>query len=230
MITEEQLNHLYKFCRKHYVQYYDVQAELVDHLSSAIEDRMAANKSLGFEQALDQVYASFGIKGFADIVEANIKLVKKKSRSERKVLFLSYFTIPKLAFTVFIYLLLLTIGYSVPPYYKQHVLLCAALIVIFFEISSMIRTYRMFRSQKQQLLATTERWSVLAYSGFFLQVYFQSGFFGLFNSKLIISDLNYALVSLLILLLFIATLAHRNFIGKLFVFAKNKYPLAFESH
>ena len=36
-LTEEQIHELYKFTKKHYVEHYDVQTELVDHLANDIE-------------------------------------------------------------------------------------------------------------------------------------------------------------------------------------------------
>mgnify|MGYP000193300158 CR=1 FL=1 len=45
MITEVQYESLFAFCRKHYVQYYDVQVELVDHLAEAIEEKLKAEKA-----------------------------------------------------------------------------------------------------------------------------------------------------------------------------------------
>ena len=36
-LTEEQIQQLYKFTRQHYVEHYDVQTELVDHLANDIE-------------------------------------------------------------------------------------------------------------------------------------------------------------------------------------------------
>lgn len=83
MITEAQYESLYAFCRKHYVQYYDVQVELVDHLSEAIEEKMKTNPKLSFDQALDKVYAGFGIKGFADIVATRMEMVSKKKQKTK---------------------------------------------------------------------------------------------------------------------------------------------------
>jgi hypothetical protein len=48
MLSQEQLQELFSFCEKHFVQYYDVQVELVDHLANAIEAEMAANPKRSF--------------------------------------------------------------------------------------------------------------------------------------------------------------------------------------
>ena len=36
-VNSNQIDRLYRFTREHFVEYYDVQTELVDHLASAIE-------------------------------------------------------------------------------------------------------------------------------------------------------------------------------------------------
>lgn len=36
-LSTEQIDYLYQFTRNHYVEYYDLQTELVDHLANAIE-------------------------------------------------------------------------------------------------------------------------------------------------------------------------------------------------
>ncbi|WP_262494794.1 hypothetical protein [Balneicella halophila] len=38
-VSDKQLERLYEFTRQHYVEHYDLQSELVDHLANAIEKR-----------------------------------------------------------------------------------------------------------------------------------------------------------------------------------------------
>ena len=38
-LSAEQIERLYQFTRQHYVEYYDLQTELVDHLANAIEEQ-----------------------------------------------------------------------------------------------------------------------------------------------------------------------------------------------
>lgn len=51
-LSLEQIERLYQFTRQHYVEYYDLQTELVDHLANAIESQWLENPKLSFEQAL----------------------------------------------------------------------------------------------------------------------------------------------------------------------------------
>ena len=42
-LTPQQIDQLYLFTRQHYVEYYDLQTELVDHLANAIETEWQQN-------------------------------------------------------------------------------------------------------------------------------------------------------------------------------------------
>lgn len=81
MLSKDQIAYLFKFCEKHFVYYYDVQTELVDHLSSAIEAAQSENPKLSFEDALDKVYSGFGVMGFAPIVQEKQHLTFRKAKS-----------------------------------------------------------------------------------------------------------------------------------------------------
>jgi len=63
-LTEKQTEELYIFTRQHFVEYYDVQTELVDHLANDIEQISEENPNLSFEEARDKSFKKFGIFGF----------------------------------------------------------------------------------------------------------------------------------------------------------------------
>jgi hypothetical protein len=77
-VTEEEVNKLYDFTRKHYVEYYDLQTELVDHLANGMEERWEENPSLGFEENLRLEFKKFGVFGFMDVVEKRTSAMQKK--------------------------------------------------------------------------------------------------------------------------------------------------------
>jgi hypothetical protein len=227
MITDEQYESLFAFCRKHYVQYYDVQVELADHLSAAIEERMSNNPKLSFEQALDAVYAGFGIKGFADIVAAREKMVSKQCRKQKWKLFFSYFTVPKIAMTICLYAVLLLLGKILAQDFHRIVLLSAiGFCLIIFEIIHSLKNSKLFKKQIKAMLYTGDRLNGLISSSVIIQITLSSRI-----SKVI--DLNvfnyfdYAIISFILLLMFVNILAHRDFIKELYNSAIEKYPLAF---
>ena len=67
-ISKEQIDRLYEFTRQHYVEYYDLQTELVDHLANSIESQWQENPKLTFEDALKIEFKKFGVFGFSDVV------------------------------------------------------------------------------------------------------------------------------------------------------------------
>lgn len=109
MLTEEQIQALYRFCEKHFVYYYEVQVELVDHLANAIEEEMKQDTRLTFEMALDKVYARFGVMGFSTVVKEKTAQLDKSYRREYRKLILHQFHWPQ----VLIFLLVSTLLYTV---------------------------------------------------------------------------------------------------------------------
>jgi len=227
MITDAQYESLFAFCRRHYVHYYDVQVELVDHLSAAIEERMQQNPKLSFDQALDSVYADFGIKGFADIVATRIEMVSKKSRKQKWKLFFSYFTAPKIAMTVFIYAFLLLLGQFLTQDYFRGVFLAVLGVSLFvFEIIYSIHLNRLFKKQIKEMIFTNERLSGIIDTVFFVQILFTSSVFDFAEAKQM-HFLAYSMISLFMLVIFISILAHRDFVKELHNNAIKLYPKAF---
>ncbi len=77
-VTNEELERLYRFTREHYVVYYDVQTELVDHLANGIERQWQDDPEVSFEQALQKEFRKFGIYGFSDVVEKRERAMEKR--------------------------------------------------------------------------------------------------------------------------------------------------------
>ncbi len=67
-LDESQIENLFAFVKSHYVEYYDIQLELVDHLANDIEHMLSEDDQLDFESAKTKAFKKFGIYGFSDIV------------------------------------------------------------------------------------------------------------------------------------------------------------------
>jgi hypothetical protein len=109
-LNPSQIERLYTFTRQHYVEYYDLQTELVDHLANAIETEWQENPKLTFEEILQKEFKKFGVFGFMDVVEKRQAALNKKYNGIIWKHFKVFFTIPKIIFTFtlvgFIYMLL----------------------------------------------------------------------------------------------------------------------------
>ena len=108
-LTEEQIDGLFAFCRKHYVRHYDLQIELVDHMASSIEAQWDAMPELSFQEALNNTFGKFGIFGFGKVKEQKQKALERKYRNLIIKYLLEYYRIPKLILTLAFTLTLFTI-------------------------------------------------------------------------------------------------------------------------
>ncbi len=99
-INSEEINQLYIFTRQHYVEYFDVQSELVDHLANAIETEWQENSKLSFEDALNKEFKKFGVFGFMDVVEQQQKQLRRKYHAIIWSHFEEFFSLPKIIITI----------------------------------------------------------------------------------------------------------------------------------
>lgn len=76
--TSEQHDRLIAFTKQHFVDYYDVQQMIVKDLKVKIHEQIEANPELGFEEALQKAFKTYGVCGFSDDFEKYTKQINKK--------------------------------------------------------------------------------------------------------------------------------------------------------
>ncbi len=133
-LTNTQVDKLYTFTQKHYVDYYDLQTELVDHLSNGIEAQWHQNNNLSFEEALQLEFKKFGIFGFTDLVSQRKAKLSKRYNKLFLSIFKTYFTLPRVLLTTLLFLVTILIVQYIP--YKSSVvigLFVLPLCVLFFK-------------------------------------------------------------------------------------------------
>lgn len=81
-LTLQQIGEIKNFIQSRGITYLDVQMEVLDHVASAVEERMTADAQLEFKDALKQTHTSFGVFGFSTIEDA---IVNGMGRRFRKV-------------------------------------------------------------------------------------------------------------------------------------------------
>ncbi|MCC1483508.1 hypothetical protein [Winogradskyella immobilis] len=101
-LSNTQTQELYTFTQKHYVDWYDVQTELVDHLANGIEAQRAINPNISFQDALKAEFKKFGIMGFSNVVEEKTKALNKHYRLLVWGYFKSFFKLPRIILTLFL--------------------------------------------------------------------------------------------------------------------------------
>lgn len=107
-VTSKQMERLYEFTHQHYVEYYDVQAELVDHLANAIETHWQTALNDDFETILQKEFRKFGVFGFMNIVEEKTNQMNRRYNRILWENIKTFFSFPKIILT----LLLAVLTYS----------------------------------------------------------------------------------------------------------------------
>lgn len=153
-LTAEQIETLYAFTRQHYVEYYDVQTELVDHLANAIEAAWEENPKLTFNEILHAEFKKFGIFGFMDVVEKRQAAMGKKYNKMVWHYVKGYFKLPKVVMTAVLTLLYFLVLHISTGY--QHVVVVSSAMILF--IASLIFQIRLLIKNKKINKATGKRW------------------------------------------------------------------------
>ena len=138
-LSTAQIDQLYTFTRQHYVEWYDLQSELVDHLANAIETQWQETPKLNFDEVLNKEFQKFGVFGFMDVVEEKQKFLGKKYRKLIWSYYKEFFRLPKIILTfismlliykllivfdgakniIFGLIIILSLGFFVRTFYKE---------------------------------------------------------------------------------------------------------------
>ncbi len=152
-LNKQQIDYLYEFTRQHYVEYYDLQTELVDHLANSIETQWQENPKLTFDDALKIEFKKFGIFGFMDVVEKRQITLNKKYNKIVWKHFKAFFTLPKIIGTLGAIGLMNFLLKN--AFYKSNIILILfALIVISFYFSIIYFS----RKNKNKASLTGKKW------------------------------------------------------------------------
>lgn len=128
-ISPEQAEQLFAFTIKHFVEYYDLQNELTDHLANAIEERWKTEPNLSFDDALKQEFKKFGIFGFMGVVESRQAALSKKYHKLMWGYMKEFIKIPQIVVTIaFLFAVYKAIEFNSIAY---HILLIATLLTSF---------------------------------------------------------------------------------------------------
>ncbi len=221
-LTEQQIQTLFTFTEKKFVKWYDLQVELVDHLANKIEELMDADNSLSFERALANVYSTFGLFGFAHIVqEKQHELEKRNNRllwNEIKNQFSWPNVVRSIAIFGVISIAIININVEMIAYITMFILL---LDFIFFRMKQFLT------SKKNKPLLITQVLPSFNYGGF---LYTQLLIFTLNDAYTqILNFPNYykAIIILLLFIGYIFVVASKTIELNMIAKAKKLYPMAF---
>ncbi len=231
MLTHEQIAELYKYCERKKVLYYDIQIEIVDHMASAIEEKLKNNPDLSFKQALDEVHFSFGSFGLQEIVEAKTSAMRKQYGKIRRQLLRSYFTFPKIAFTFLLIVVCITMEKVLPVSFLPYILGVMGCFILYSFIHHEILKSKLRKQQNQKLLMTDSQYFDFSFIYIMLSFQFGSefvrmGVFGITDER-VINIAQYYFSAFFFILYTIILLARKELIIRVAEKAKEKYPAVF---
>ena len=137
---------LYKFTRKHFVEHYDVQTDLVDHLANDSKVICEVQPDLSFQEACDKFFKKFGVFGFMDVIEAKQKQLGKRYTKVLLKFMKEWFSIPKIVVTgslFFAFSMLFQIQFS------EYIFLVTLLILITLEMTIV---YKVRKQHKEKVV------------------------------------------------------------------------------
>ena len=156
-LAQKEIQQLYKFTRQHYVEHYDVQTELVDHLANDIEQIWQKQPTLSFETARDISFRKFGVFGFMEVVEARAKALNKKYWRLVWEVFKQFFNIPQIVISISIFLTLL-VGFQLfsAKYFFLSISI-GGIIILGFKL------YFLNKEKKKRFKETNKKWLLEEY-------------------------------------------------------------------
>lgn len=209
-LTENHIKELYKFTRQHYVEHYDVQTELVDHLANDIEQISEENPSLSFEKARDASFKKFGIFGFMNVVDAKQKQLRKRYNRILWTLMKEWFTVPKIIISASIFMVFyILMSLNINNDYLSILMLLLALVDVILAQKLSIKAKKRFKENRKKYLLEHLIFrvgafsSILVFSNIFQLSSFlehsESIYFKIFVSSLITLAVLYSYITLIII-------------------------------
>ena len=146
-LTKTDIKELYKFTRQHFVYYYDVQTELVDHLANDIEEIWTEKPNLSFQEARDMSFKKFGIFGFMNVIEAKQKQMNKRYINILWRFTKEWFTLPKLIITTGIFSFFY---FFLQFQFSEYILLGSFVLLIIIDLIRVLKTKKQNNKKKQE--------------------------------------------------------------------------------
>jgi uncharacterized membrane protein YuzA (DUF378 family) len=145
-LNESQIQDLYAFTRKHFVEHYDLQTELVDHLANDIEAMWEKQPKLSFEEAKNKAFKKFGIFGFMEPIEQKAKAMNKRYMRYLWTELKKWFELPQIIATLSLFLVFY---FSFSSGFAAELSVIFYVIVAIWSIYKNIQLNRHFRRRKE---------------------------------------------------------------------------------
>jgi hypothetical protein len=105
-LTKEQLLQIDNYVFVCGIKYYDVRTEIVDHFANILEQKLDENPDLNFKKEIQNIHRNFSDRGFSKLLEQKTKSVTKKFYKKSLKHLITFFKLPKIIITGFLFFLL----------------------------------------------------------------------------------------------------------------------------
>lgn len=119
-LSTDQISIIRDFIHSRGFKHIEVEVEILDHVASAVEEKLQADPDKSLQKAIHEVHASFGVMGFSVFEEETIKGFGKLMRKQAFTNALTYFTTAKVFLTLSLFLLGLMISYTTFPLVSEY--------------------------------------------------------------------------------------------------------------
>lgn len=131
------------------IKYYDVRAEIVDHFANILERKLDENPDLDFKKEIERIHKNFSDRGFSKLLKQKTKLVTNKFFKESLQHLISFFKLPKIIITAFIFIFLFKSQF----YFANKENFFLALFLFAFSLTFVIGFRAMKRNKKEKFLS-----------------------------------------------------------------------------
>ncbi len=155
-ISSEELEFLFRFCKKKGIEFVDLRLELVDHLASQVEAIWQEEPRLSFKTAFHKLYKAYGSFGFQKLAQEHSRLVWKKYGNICKQEFIYWLKPPQILLTLIIgflcYLSLITFSFF--GFYLWSAIYLAHIITLIYMVLKSRSIAKDIKKERTMLLSS----------------------------------------------------------------------------
>jgi hypothetical protein len=105
-LTKEQITYIENYIKSFNIKYYEVYMEILDHIILSVEEILANDTEIAFEDAVVRAkLEGFGKNGFRGMMDERVKMLNKTYRLDYQKQMKNFFKFPQIMLTFVVFLL-----------------------------------------------------------------------------------------------------------------------------
>lgn len=165
-LTAEEQSNIINVLEKKEIIYKDLQDELFDHFSCAIEDKWQEDATLSFTEVFHDEYKKFGIFGLPGVLEEREKSLSKHYIKVFLKLCLEWFKLPKIILSLFVIVAMI---FTFRETYGLYVFKALTTLYLLFTVYSLILKMYKRKTHKESIVYLLDK---VIYQQSFMNAFF----------------------------------------------------------